>query len=111
MARLQRSCYRLIWLNPLLGARDFEPLTRGLQAALPYVDDFLPIHNLDSLETLANYLSELGPRRHLTSIRSKQDPHSDIDVGLLENATITDRAINPALAPSFRHPLWGKPIR
>ena len=111
MARLQRSCYRLIWLNPLLGAPDFEPLTQGLQAALPYVDDFLPIHNLDSLETLANYLSELGPRRHLTSIRSKQDPHSDIDVGLLENATITDRAINPALAPSFRHPLWGKPSR
>ena len=109
MARLQRSCYRLIWLNPLLGAPDFEPLTRGLQAALPYVDDFLPIHNLNSLETLANYLSELGPRRHLTSIRSKQDPHSDTDVELLENAIITDRAINPALAPSFRHPLWGKP--
>ena len=109
MARLQRSCYRLIWLNPLLGAPDFEPLTRGLQAALPYVDDFLPIHNLNSLETLANYLSEIGPRRHLTSIRSKQSAHSDTNVELLENTLISDKPVNPALAPSFRHPLWGKP--
>ena len=111
IARLQRSCYRLIWLNPLLGATDFEPLTRGLQAALPYVDDFLPIHNLNSLETLANYLSELGPRRHLTSIRSKQSAHSDTNVELLENTIISDKPINPALAPSFRHPLWGKPSK
>ena len=111
IARLQRSCYRLIWLNPLLGATDFEPLTRGLQAALPYVDDFLPIHNLNSLETLANYLSEIGPRRHLTSIRSKQSAHSDTNVELLENTIISDKPINPALAPSFRHPLWGKPSK
>ena len=111
IARLQRSCYRLIWLNPLLGAPDFEPLTRGLQAALPYVDDFLPIHNLNSLETLANYLSEIGPRRHLTSIRSKQSAHSDTNVELLENTIISDKPINPALAPSFRHPLWGKPSK
>ena len=46
MARLQRSCHRLIWLNPLLGVPDYEPLTRGAQAILPYVDDFLPIRNL-----------------------------------------------------------------
>lgn len=59
MARLKRNCYRLIWLNPLLGAPDYEPLTRGIQAALPYVDDFLPVHNLASLEDLANRLAEL----------------------------------------------------
>lgn len=53
MARLQRSAHRLIWLNPLLGAADYEPLTRGMQAALPHVDDFLPVHNVASLEDLA----------------------------------------------------------
>ncbi len=64
MARLQRSCYRLIWLNPLLGSPNYQPLTRGMQAALPYIDDFLPVHNLASLEQLGRLLSELGkPRR------------------------------------------------
>ncbi len=53
MDRLRRSCHRLIWLNPLLGSPRYEPLTRGIQAALPYVDDFLPVHNLISLEQLA----------------------------------------------------------
>ena len=65
MARLQRSCYRLIWLNPLLGAPDYEPLTRGMQAALPYIDDFLPVHNLASLEDLALRLARLGEDRPL----------------------------------------------
>jgi uncharacterized protein with von Willebrand factor type A (vWA) domain len=59
MARLKRSCYRLIWLNPLLGSNRYEPLTRGIQAALPYVDDFLPVHNLASLEDLATHLTAL----------------------------------------------------
>ncbi|MSP13874.1 MAG: VWA domain-containing protein [Chloroflexi bacterium] len=63
MERLQRSCYRLIWLNPLLGTPGFQPLTQGLQAALPYVDDFLPVHNLESLESLAERLSVLDERR------------------------------------------------
>jgi uncharacterized protein with von Willebrand factor type A (vWA) domain len=59
MSRLKRNCHRLIWLNPLLGASNYEPLTRGIQAALPYIDDFLPVHNLASLEVLANRLAEL----------------------------------------------------
>ena len=63
MSRLQRSCHRLIWLNPLLGSPDYRPLTRGMQAALPFVDDFLPVHNLASLEMLAAHLSELPARR------------------------------------------------
>jgi len=64
MARLQRTCHRLIWLNPLLGSPEYEPLTRGIQAALPYVDDFLPVHNLASLEELADRLARLDqPRR------------------------------------------------
>jgi len=60
MARLARSCERLIWLNPLIATPGFEPLTRGLQAALPHVDDFLPVHNLQSLEQLAAVLRGLG---------------------------------------------------
>jgi uncharacterized protein with von Willebrand factor type A (vWA) domain len=59
MTRLRRSCHRLIWLNPLLGSPDYEPLTRGIQAALPHIDNFLPVHNLASLEDLARRLSEL----------------------------------------------------
>ena len=63
MARLQRTCYRLIWLNPLLGSPEYEPLTRGMQACLPYVDDFLPVHNLASLEDLAEHLATLDDKR------------------------------------------------
>ena len=63
MARLQRRSHRLIWLNPLLGSPQFEPLTMGLRAALPFVDDFLPIHNLESLEQLVAQLDRLGPLR------------------------------------------------
>ena len=62
MARLKRNCHRLIWLNPLLGAPDYEPLTRGIQAALPHINDFLPVHNLASLEDLANRLADLDRR-------------------------------------------------
>lgn len=61
--RLQRSCARLIWLNPLLGTVGYEPLTRGMQAARPFVDDFLPAHNLDSLEALARVLLTSPDRR------------------------------------------------
>ncbi len=60
IGRLQRSCHRLIWLNPLLGSTAYEPLTRGMQAALPHIDDFLPVHNLASLEDLAAHLQNLS---------------------------------------------------
>ena len=49
----------LIWLNPLLGSPDYEPLTRGIQAALPHIDHFLPVYNLASLEDLANGLAHM----------------------------------------------------
>ena len=62
MARLKRNCHRLIWLNPLLGVPDYEPLTRGIQAALPHIHDFLPVHNLASLEDLSNRLADLNDR-------------------------------------------------
>jgi len=60
MARLKRNCHRVIWLNPLLGAPDYEPLTRGIRAALPHIDNFLPVHNLASLEDLVNRLADLN---------------------------------------------------
>ena len=56
MAHLQRMSFRLMWLNPLLGSPGYQPLTRGMAAALPFVDDFLPVHNLASLEALAALL-------------------------------------------------------
>lgn len=59
MARLRRSAYQVIWLNPLLGDKDYEPLVRGMQTALPYIDRFLPVHNLASLEHLAAVLRKL----------------------------------------------------
>lgn len=63
MARLQLSSQRLIWLNPLLGSESYEPLTRGIQVALPHIDDFLPVHNLTSLEQLGNLLEKLGEHK------------------------------------------------
>jgi uncharacterized protein with von Willebrand factor type A (vWA) domain len=58
LARVRRSSHRLIWLNPLLGSSMYEPLTRGMQAALRHVDDFLPAHNLVSLEHLVAHLCQ-----------------------------------------------------
>ena len=60
IARLQRSSHRLIWLSPLLGTADYAPLTRGLQAALPFVDDFLPARTLTNLADLAAHLNALA---------------------------------------------------
>ena len=63
MARLQRSCHRLAWLNPLLGYADYQPVTRGMRAALPHVTQFLPVHNLESLADLGAALQKWGGRR------------------------------------------------
>lgn len=60
MARLRRSCHRLIWLNPLAGAPDYAPLVQGMQAALPHIDLFLPLHNLDSMHQLLGHLRSLA---------------------------------------------------
>ncbi|MSP22630.1 MAG: VWA domain-containing protein [Dehalococcoidia bacterium] len=56
MAVLHRRARRVIWLNPLLGQEGYEPLTRGMAAALPHCDDFMPVHNLDSLARLGRHL-------------------------------------------------------
>ena len=59
MRRLARRCRRIIWLNPLLGWRDYAPVARGMRAALPYVDLFAPAHNLESLAALEPYFARL----------------------------------------------------
>jgi uncharacterized protein with von Willebrand factor type A (vWA) domain len=63
MDRLHRSCRRLVWLNPLLRYEAFEPKSLGMRAMLPHVDEFRPVHNLDSLEELVAALARPMPRR------------------------------------------------
>jgi uncharacterized protein with von Willebrand factor type A (vWA) domain len=55
--RLHRSCRRLIWLNPLLRFEGFEAKARGIRTMLPHVDEFRPIHNLDSMRGLVDALT------------------------------------------------------
>jgi uncharacterized protein len=59
LARLRRSCHRLLWLDPLAGRPGFEPATAGLRAALPHVDDLIPCATVASLADLAARLSTL----------------------------------------------------
>jgi uncharacterized protein with von Willebrand factor type A (vWA) domain len=61
MERLKRAAHRVIWVNPLAGDPAYEPLAAGMATALPYVDVFMPGHNLRSLEALAAVLSEPFP--------------------------------------------------
>jgi hypothetical protein len=62
MARLRRLAHRVVWANPLKGSARYEPLARGMAAALPSVDIFLSGHNLASLEELARSLDGEGAR-------------------------------------------------
>ena len=56
MDRLRRSVHRLLWLNPLAGTPGYQPLVGGIQTVLPYCDEFLPLHNLYSLEQVVSRL-------------------------------------------------------
>ena len=103
-SRLQRSCHRLVWLNPLLGSPSYQPLTQGMKAALPFVDDFLPVHNLNNLESLAQHLSSLGPDRVLGQAYrapAMEEPEP-------EPVVAADRPIDRLKLPTFQHPEWGK---
>tara|TARA_B100000029_G_scaffold299278_1_gene292221 strand:- start:146 stop:1357 length:1212 start_codon:yes stop_codon:yes gene_type:complete len=66
--RLHRSCHHIIWLNPNLGYTDFQPLTQGVQAILPHVDKFLPIHNLNSLIELGRVLKQMNKKESFKAI-------------------------------------------
>lgn len=110
MERLQRSSYRVIWLNPLLGVEGYQPLTQGMQVALPFVDDFLPVHNLVSLEELAQLLSGLEARRS----GRKQKPaltvvEDERPSEVQENYEPTNHtSAHFGSPPTFRHPAWGQ---
>lgn len=59
MDRLRRKCYRLIWLNPLLGSPGYRPIDRGMRTALPYCDEFMSAHNLDSLVEMTGKIARI----------------------------------------------------
>jgi hypothetical protein len=59
MARLRRAAYKLVWLNPLAAHPDYEPLTRGMQAAVPHTDRLLAGNSVASLQELAAILEEM----------------------------------------------------
>ena len=56
LSRMRLRVRGLVWLNPLAGTEDFEPLARGLQAAMPYVDHFVPAGDVESLKRLPGLL-------------------------------------------------------
>ena len=60
MQAFRKRAYKVIWLNPLLGHAEYRPLAKGMAAALPYTDYFLPVHNLESLARLGHTLVRLA---------------------------------------------------
>ncbi|MFV2061896.1 MAG: VWA domain-containing protein [Chloroflexota bacterium] len=63
MARLQRSCHRLIWLDPLAGAEHYQPLAGGMAAAYRFIDDLVAVNDLASLQRLGDLLAEMADHR------------------------------------------------
>ncbi len=57
--KLKRRCKSIIWLNPLLASEDYQPLCKGMQAVLPYLDYFLSVHNVQSLVKLGSTMQKL----------------------------------------------------
>ena len=110
MERLQRGSYRVVWLNPLLGVEGYRPLAQGMQAALPFVDDFLPVHNLTSLEELAQHLNNLDTRR--SGRRQMPRVPKLEDDSLPQTGQTGETANHPpsdaSAQPTFRHPAWGQ---
>jgi uncharacterized protein with von Willebrand factor type A (vWA) domain len=72
MDRLHRSCRQLIWLNPLLRYEGFEPRSLGMKAMLPYVDEFRPVHNLESLEALIEVISGAAHRHSAVAMAGER---------------------------------------
>jgi uncharacterized protein with von Willebrand factor type A (vWA) domain len=70
MARLQRSCHRLIWLDPLFGPDVYQPLAGGMKAAYPFIDDLVAVNDLASLRQLGDLLSDMADHRSRRPDRS-----------------------------------------
>ena len=66
MKNIKRRCLKVLWLNPLLASKNYQPLCKGMQAALPHLDYFLPAHNLQSLIALGRTLEGFGASRVLS---------------------------------------------
>jgi uncharacterized protein with von Willebrand factor type A (vWA) domain len=94
IARLHRSCHRLVWLNPLIGTIDYAPLTRGLQAALPFVDDFLPVRTLRDVRELALHLGALNEHGHHRHIHLRRAPAKGLDT---DAGSGGDRVVHPRM--------------
>ncbi len=104
MARLQRTCNRLIWLNPLAGSEDYEPLTQGMQAAAPYIDDLLPVNNLAALFDLARHLNGLPSSRPARQQQAQRPGEAERPLA----AGPSQRSWHAGANPTFRHPMWGR---
>lgn len=76
MERLRGLAWRVVWLNPLLSDEGYEPLTRGMAAALPHIHDFLPVNNLASVRSLADHLAQLDPVGRSAAPRLKTWPRA-----------------------------------
>ena len=93
MDRLHRSCRKLIWLNPLLRYEGFEPRSLGMKAMLPYVDEFRPVHNLESLETLIDVISAAAQRQSAAG-DGAQKPYAALRRRMLERRRIEGAAMS-----------------
>ncbi len=72
MSRLQRSCHRLIWLDPLAGTEYYQPLAGGMAAAYPFIDDLVAVNDLASLQRLGELLAEMADHRSRRPDRNGQ---------------------------------------
>jgi len=59
LSSLRRKAYKIIWLNPLMGSRDYQPICQGMRAAIPYLDYFLPMANLQDLRSIGQILKKI----------------------------------------------------
>jgi len=73
LSAIQRRGRQVVWLNPLLGMEDYEPLTRGMAAALPFIDVFAPSHNLESLLALEHSLGVVRKGKRPSRARAAID--------------------------------------
>ncbi len=72
MARLARVAHRVVWVNPLKASPGYAPLVRGMAAALPYVDDFVEGHSVESLEALAAMIGDDGRRPERRAMTARE---------------------------------------
>ncbi len=86
MARLRRRSHRIIWLNPLLGQEDYRPVTAGMRAALPFIDEFLPANTLDSLLVLGQALEAMDDRPRSDYLKASYEGRSHVAAPSLNRA-------------------------